>query len=52
MTNPDHWNFVIAAYGVTAIAIGVLTGWLLKEHRVLKQKLAAMEAQRTTPREH
>lgn len=46
MSNPDHWKFVLAAYAVTAVAIGVLTGWLVKEHRALKQKLAAMEAQR------
>lgn len=41
--NP-HWNFVIAAYAITAVAIGTMTFWLLKEHRGLKRKLASMEA--------
>ncbi|MGL4322510.1 MAG: heme exporter protein CcmD [Beijerinckiaceae bacterium] len=42
----NHWNFVIASYGVTVVAVGGLIGWLVHEHRTLKQRLAMMEAQR------
>ncbi|MGL4496798.1 MAG: heme exporter protein CcmD [Beijerinckiaceae bacterium] len=46
----SHWNFVIAAYGVTTVAVGALIAWVMIEHRALQRRLADMEARRAAQR--
>ncbi|HTV68039.1 MAG TPA: heme exporter protein CcmD [Rhizobiaceae bacterium] len=39
-----HALYVSAAYGVTALALIALIGWLVIDHRARKRELAELEA--------
>lgn len=38
-----HAAFVFAAYGISALVIALLTGWIVTAHRNRKAELAALE---------
>lgn len=40
----SHAAFILAAYGVAALGILVLAGWLLLDNRAQKRALADLEA--------
>ena len=39
-----HARYVTAAYGITAIVLAGLIGWILLDHRARKRELAELEA--------
>ncbi len=41
----DHLGFVLAAYGVTAVALCLTVGWILIDQRIQKNELKRLEAQ-------
>ena len=39
----DHFWFIAAAYGITALAIAGLIGWILLDQAARKRELAELE---------
>ena len=45
-----HADFIVAAYGVTALVLVAMIGWVVLDYRAQKQKLAQLESQGVTRR--
>ncbi len=45
-----HAAFIVAAYGVSALVLVLVVGWIAIEHRALKRTLADFEARGVTRR--
>ncbi|MCB1435763.1 MAG: heme exporter protein CcmD [Rhodobiaceae bacterium] len=39
-----HGAYIAAAYGLSALVLGALTGWIIAERRKLRRALSALEA--------
>lgn len=39
-----HAGFIVAAYGVTALTVVALAGWILVDRRAVKRRLRQLEA--------
>ncbi len=40
----DRWAFVLSAYGISALVLGLLIIWIVSARRSAKRELAALEA--------
>jgi heme exporter protein D len=46
----SHADFIIAAYAVAALVVGLLIAWVVLDHRAQKRRLANLEARGVTRR--
>ena len=40
-----HVGFILSSYGVTALVVAVLAGWIIRDGRALRRRLAELERQ-------
>lgn len=50
MTLASYFDFILAAYGATAVILGTLILWVMLDYRALKRTLAGFEDERVTRR--
>lgn len=41
----NHFGFVLASYGITAVVLAIAIGWILIDQRAQKNELKRLEAQ-------
>jgi heme exporter protein D len=45
-----HADFIVTAYGITALVVAALIGWVALDHRAQKRSLERLEARGITRR--
>ena len=41
-----HWEFIAAAYGGVALVVGAMTGWTIRQARLARARVDALEKAR------